>query len=68
MPSRQFELRQLNWRKAQRSMNAGDCVEVAPAAGKIFIRDSKNHNGPTLEYPVAAWRKFLAEEKFGNRH
>lgn len=68
MPSTEFERRQLNWRKAQRSMNAGDCVEVAPAAGKIFIRDSKNPDGPALGYPVTAWRKFLAEEKFGNRH
>ncbi len=49
-------------------MNAGDCVEVAPAAGKIFIRDSKNPNGPALAYPVGAWRKFLAEAKFGNRY
>ena len=41
----QIELCQLIWRKAARSMNAGDCVEVAPAKGKIFVRDSKNPNG-----------------------
>jgi hypothetical protein len=56
----QIELRQLTWRKAVRSMNAGDCVEVAPADGKIFVRDSKDPSGPALEYSASAWRGFLA--------
>ena len=55
----QIELRQLAWRKAVRSMNAGDCVEVAPANGKIYVRDSKNAGGPVLEYSASAWRRFL---------
>jgi hypothetical protein len=59
----QIELCQLIWRKAARSMNAGDCVEVAPAKGKIFVRDSKNPNGPTLEYHADAWRNFLTEAR-----
>jgi hypothetical protein len=62
----QIELRQLIWRKAVRSMNAGDCVEVAPANGKIFVRDSKNAGGPALEYPTDAWRNFLANAKQGS--
>lgn len=66
MPLTQLELRQLIWRKAQRSMNAGDCVEVAPAPGKIFVRDSKNSDGPALEYSADAWRKFLAGAKQGS--
>jgi Domain of unknown function (DUF397) len=41
-------------------MNNGDCVEVAPAEGKIFVRDSRDSGGPTLGYPVDAWRNFLA--------
>lgn len=60
MPLTQAELHQLSWRKAKRSMNAGDCVEVAPASGKIFVRDSKNPGGPVLAYPARAWRAFLA--------
>jgi len=44
-------------------MNAGDCVEVAPANGKIFVRDSKNPNGPSLEYHADAWRNFLTEAR-----
>jgi hypothetical protein len=47
-------------------MSNGDCVEVAPANGKIFIRDSKNPEGPVLGYPVSEWRKFLASAKFDN--
>jgi len=66
VPLTQFELRQLTWRKAQRSMNNGECVEVAPANGKIFVRDSKNPRGPALEYPADAWRNFLIEAKRGH--
>lgn len=55
----------LDWRKARRSMGAGDCVEVSPAGGKIFVRDSKNPGGAILGYPAAAWRSFLADAKQG---
>ncbi len=47
-------------------MNNGDCVEVAPVNGKIFVRDSKNPSGPALEYPAKAWWNFLAEARLGN--
>ena len=57
----QFELRQLTWRKARRSMNNGNCVEIAPADGRIMVRDSMQQDGPVLEYPAAAWRTFIAE-------
>jgi len=66
MPLIQFELRQLTWRKARHSMNNGDCVEVAHANGKVFVRDSKNPYGPALEYPADAWRSFLAAAKLGS--
>jgi Domain of unknown function (DUF397) len=62
----QIEFRQLAWRKAVRSMNAGDCVEVAPANGKIVVRDSKNPGGPALEYSVSAWRGFLGAARRGD--
>ncbi len=61
-----IESSQLVWRKARRSMNNGDCVEVAPVNGKIFVRDSKNPSGPALEYPAKAWWNFLAEARLGN--
>jgi hypothetical protein len=56
----------LDWRKARRSVGAGDCVEVAPADGKIFVRDSKNPSGPTLEYSADVWRCFLVEASLGS--
>ncbi len=62
----QIEPRQLIWRKAKRSMNNGDCVEVAPANGKILVRDSKDPSGPTLGYPADAWRNFLAEARLSS--
>lgn len=62
----QIEFRQLAWRKALRSMNAGDCVEVAPSNGKIFVRDSKDPDGPALGYSAYVWRGFLAEAKQGS--
>jgi uncharacterized protein DUF397 len=53
----------LIWQKARRSMNDGDCVEVASADGRVFVRDSKKPGGPTLEYPANAWRIFLAGDR-----
>jgi hypothetical protein len=46
-------------------MNAGDCVEVAPANGKIFVRDSKDQKGLVIQYPGMAWRSFLVGAKKG---
>lgn len=59
----QSEVRQLTWRKARRSMNNGNCVEIAPADGRIMVRDSMQSCGPVLEYPAAVWRTFIAEAK-----
>jgi hypothetical protein len=35
----------LRWRKARRRAGNGDCVEVAPVAGTILIRDTKDPYG-----------------------
>jgi len=61
--SAQSEPRQLIWRKAQESMNNGDCIEVAVANGKIAVRDSKNPDGNWLVYPPQSWRVFLEKVK-----
>jgi Domain of unknown function (DUF397) len=55
----------LPWRKARRSAGNGACVEVAPVSGKIFIRDSKDQQGPVVQYPGISWRAFLADAKNG---
>lgn len=62
----QGELDQLRWRKAKRSKANGACVEVAPAAGAIVIRDSKDPQGPVLNYSPESWRSFIGEIRIGH--
>jgi len=55
-----------NWRKAKRSMNNGNCTEVAAAPTVVIVRDSQDPSGPVLRYPVASWRSFLSSARQGN--
>jgi hypothetical protein len=56
----------LEWRKARRSANNGACVELAPAAEQILIRDSKDQDGPVMAYSQYSWRLFVASVKTGH--
>ena len=56
----------LEWRKARRSANNGACVELAPAAGQVLIRDSKDQNGPVIAYSQYTWLLFVAAAKTGH--
>jgi Domain of unknown function (DUF397) len=60
----------LQWRKARRSAANGACVEVAYESGQIFIRDSKDRNGPVVQYSAYSWRMFVVVAKTGrfDRH
>jgi len=45
----------------------GDCVEAAAlVAGDIMIRDSKDPNGPILQYSTGSWRVFVRKTKLGH--
>jgi hypothetical protein len=55
----------LDWRKAKRSMNNGNCTEVAAAAAAVVVRDSKDPGGPVLRYPATSWRSFLSSAREG---
>jgi len=50
------------WRKSARSGNGGNCVEVATnlleTQGLVFVRDSKNPDGPALAFTPAEWAAF----------
>jgi hypothetical protein len=55
----------LYWWKSSRSCE-GACVEVARANdGGMFIRDSKDRNGPVLHFDEAAWRAFVQDVRKG---
>jgi uncharacterized protein DUF397 len=50
------------WRKSARSGNGGNCVEVATnlleTQDRVFVRDSKNPDGPALAFTRAEWAAF----------
>jgi len=55
----------LVWRKAAYSASNGSCVEVAPIAGGMAVRDSKDPGGPILNYTDMEWFAFLHGVKNG---
>jgi Domain of unknown function (DUF397) len=46
------------WRKSKRSDVTG-CVEVAYMKGSVLVRDSKDPDGPVLEFSTRAWNTFI---------
>ena len=52
------------WRKAQRSMGNGNCVEISSVTGGVVVRDSKNP-GPVLRYSATSWLAFTREARLG---
>jgi hypothetical protein len=52
------------WRKSTRSTNQGNCVEVADnRPGVVYVRDSKDPEGPVLSFEPDAWRAFIEDIK-----
>jgi hypothetical protein len=56
----------VNWRKARRSIGNGECVEIAPVAGMVLVRDSKRPDASILRYPADAWQLFLSGARRGD--
>lgn len=65
MISNSLEFGGLQWRTARRSVGNGACVEVAPTAGTILVRDSKDQDGAIMQYPGTIWRTFIGATKSG---
>jgi hypothetical protein len=51
------------WRKASCSACNGECIEVARTSGRVMVRDSKDPEGPVLNYSAEAFQAFLGEAK-----
>ncbi|MEU9455183.1 DUF397 domain-containing protein [Streptomyces sp. NPDC048277] len=50
----------LHWRKSTHSGDSSNCVEIAPTAAAIHIRDSKTTAGPRLTIKPSAWAHFVS--------
>jgi hypothetical protein len=55
----------LNWRKSARSVNGGNCTEVASTTGNIVVRDSQDPDTLVLSYPADTWRSFVSAVRGG---
>lgn len=48
------------WFKSSYSAgNGGDCVEIAAVHASVYIRDSKQDDGPVLSVGAAGWARFV---------
>lgn len=57
---------QTEWFKSTKSGNNGNCVEVKQGRGfQVHVRDSKDPNGPVLNFNWAEWQAFIAAAKDG---
>ena len=53
------------WKKSSRSVDQGNCVEVANLDGGRAVRDSKNPTGTVLQLFTTAWSAFTTAIKHG---
>jgi hypothetical protein len=61
--------RSLLFRKSTRSGGSGgNCVEWAHTTDGVYLRDSKDPDGPTLFLTLAEWKDFLIAARDGSSH
>jgi hypothetical protein len=54
-----MDLNRATWRKARYSSgNGGNCVEVATDGREFAVRDSKDPDGPVLQFAREQWSEF----------
>jgi hypothetical protein len=59
-------LRAAAWRKSSYSNPSGNCVEAAPLADGVAVRNSRFPDGPALVFTNAEWDAFLSGVKDGD--
>ena len=63
---RMDDLAVTHWRTSSYSdQHGGECVEVADLASMVAVRDSKDPDGPRLEFGAMAWRGFARRVNAG---
>jgi Domain of unknown function (DUF397) len=60
-----YEASRLNWRKSARSVNNGNCTEVASTAGIVMVRDSQDPDTLVLRYAPSSWKAFVDAARTG---
>jgi len=50
------------WRRSSRCAN-GTCLEVAFDSESVYLRDSKDPDGPVLQFSHSAWRDLVGDIK-----
>jgi hypothetical protein len=56
----------LHWIKTHRSFSNSNCVEIASLPdGGVAVRDSKDPDGPVLEFTAGEWSAFAAGVRDG---
>ena len=62
-----FDPQSAPWRKSSYSGRPQtDCVEVAPVAGVVGVRDTKDRTAGHLAVPASTWRAFVIATKVGD--
>ncbi|MFJ4096355.1 DUF397 domain-containing protein [Kitasatospora sp. NPDC089913] len=61
-----IDLAHVTWRKSSYSAQEGQCLEVADGIPDLVpVRDSKDIEGPALEFPAEAWQCFVSAVRAG---
>jgi len=63
--SQENEPNRPNWRKSARSLNNGNCTEVASVSGTVIVRDSMDPESLVLRYSARSWVSFLDATRQG---
>lgn len=57
----------LHWRKSSYSGDNGACVEIAePSSNVVYVRDSKDPDGPRLHFTGPAWLGLITDIQEGS--